>query len=51
MPSPGEIAQIRAEIKRLEKARDDCTDSGIRERIEAWIVERKNALASGTKPK
>jgi hypothetical protein len=50
MLSPGEIAQIKAEIKRLEKARDECTDSGIRERIEAWIEEQKSALAAGRKP-
>ena len=28
--SPAEIAQIRAEIKRLEEARDECNDGGIR---------------------
>ncbi len=46
MLSPGEIAQIRAEIKRLEKARDECTDGGIRKRIEAWIEEQKQKLES-----
>jgi hypothetical protein len=35
--SSEEIAKIKEEIKRLEKLREDCTDSGIRERIEAWI--------------
>ena len=44
MLSPGEIAQIRVEIKRLEEARDECTD-GIRKRIEAWIEEQKQKLA------
>jgi hypothetical protein len=29
--SPAEIAQIRAEIKRLEEARDECNDGGIRQ--------------------
>lgn len=45
-----EMAQIKAEIKRLEKARDECTDTGTRERIEAWIEEQKKALATGAKP-
>ena len=44
MLSPGEIAQIKAEIERLEKLREECTDSGIRERIEAWIVAEKKKL-------
>jgi hypothetical protein len=43
---PGEIAQIRAEIKRLEKVRNECIDSGIRKRIEAWIEEHKQKLES-----
>jgi hypothetical protein len=30
MLSPAEIAQVRAEIKRLEEARDECNDGGIR---------------------
>jgi len=46
MLSPREIAQIRAEIKRLEKARDECTDGGIRKRIEAWIEADKKKLES-----
>jgi hypothetical protein len=46
MLSPGEIAQIKAEIERLEKARKECTDSGIRQRIEAWIAEQKKKLES-----
>jgi hypothetical protein len=41
MLSPGEIAQIKAEMKRLEKVRDECTDSGIRQRIEAWLKKEK----------
>jgi hypothetical protein len=44
MLSPGEIAQIKAEIERLEKLREECTDSGIRERIEAWIEAEKKKL-------
>jgi hypothetical protein len=46
MLAPGEIAQIKAEITRLEKLRDECTDSGIRQRIEAWIKEEKEKLKS-----
>jgi len=46
MLSPGEIARIRAEIERLEKARENCDDGGIRERIDAWIKEQKQKLES-----
>lgn len=50
MPSAEEIAQIRAEIERLEKLRHDCTDTGIRELIEAWInVEKKKLGPSSAK--
>jgi hypothetical protein len=44
MLSPGEIAQIKAEIQRLEKLRKECTDGGIRERIEAWIKAETQKL-------
>jgi hypothetical protein len=44
MLSPGEIAQIKAEIERLEKLREECSDSGILERIEAWIEAEKKKL-------
>lgn len=44
MLSPGEIAQIKAEIERLEELRKICTDNGIRERIEAWIRAEKKKL-------
>jgi hypothetical protein len=50
MLSPGEIAIIKAEIKRLEEARKDCTDGGIRQQIDVWIEEQKKKLASGDKP-
>jgi hypothetical protein len=46
MLSPREIASIRDEIKRLEEARETCTDGGIRKRIEAWIKEQKQKLES-----
>jgi hypothetical protein len=44
MLSPGEIAQIKAEVERLEKLREECGDTGIRERIEAWIEAEKKKL-------
>jgi hypothetical protein len=46
MLSPAEIATIRAEIERLEKARKDCTDSGLRKWIEAVIEKQKKKLTS-----
>jgi hypothetical protein len=51
MPSPGEIARIRAEIERLEKARENCDDGGIRQRIEGWIENEKKKLISGDSSK
>ncbi len=47
MLSRAEMAKIRAEIEALEKARENCTDSGIRKLIEGWIEEQKKKLASG----
>jgi hypothetical protein len=47
MHSPEEIVQIEAEIERLEKLREDCTDSGIRERIVEWVEAEKEKLKSG----
>jgi hypothetical protein len=44
--SPTETAQNRAEIKRLEKARDEYSDGGIRKRIEAWIDDEKKKLSA-----
>ena len=43
----GEVAIIRAEIERLEKALMICADGGIRKRIEVWIEEEKKKLISG----
>ena len=51
MLSPGEIAKIKADIERLEKARDERRDKPIRELIEAWIREQKQKLVSGKNPK
>ena len=45
MLSPEEIAKIKEEIQRLEQLHKDCTDGGIRERIEAWIEAEKKKLA------
>ncbi len=47
MLSRGEVAIIRAEIERLEKALKDCTENGIRDRIKAWIEEEKEKLTAG----
>jgi hypothetical protein len=41
-----EIAKIKAEIERLEQLHKECTDSGIRERIEAWIKVERTKLES-----
>jgi hypothetical protein len=46
MLSPREIASIKDEIKRLEAARENCNDGGVRKRIEAWIKEQKQKLES-----
>jgi hypothetical protein len=46
--SPGRIATTKAEIKRpAREGRENCTDGGIQERIDAWIEEHKKKLASG----
>jgi hypothetical protein len=44
MPSPGEIAIIKAEIKRLEQALAECLDTGIQKLIKGWIEEQKKKL-------
>ena len=51
MLSRGEVAVIRAEIERLEKALRECTDGGIRNRIKAWIEEEKKELRAGNDSK
>jgi len=48
MLSHSTIAQIKAEIARLEEARKGCNDDGIRRVIEGWIEEQKKKLAEGT---
>jgi len=46
MLSPTETATIRAELERLEKARKDCTDGGLRRWIETEIEKQKKKLVS-----
>ena len=46
MLSPGEIAEIKIEIERLEQLHKECRDNGIRKRIEAWIAAEKKKLES-----
>jgi hypothetical protein len=50
MLSPGEIAQIKMEIERLEKLYKECHDEGMQKRITAWIEEEKQKLASASNP-
>jgi hypothetical protein len=47
MLSPGDIAKIKDEIRRLESALDPCPDSRIRGMITARSDELKQKLASG----
>jgi hypothetical protein len=50
MLSREELAKIRADIAKLEKARDNCADTGIRSLIEAWIeAEKKKLHSDGSK--
>jgi hypothetical protein len=46
MLTPEAIAKIRSEIERLEQLRKECSDGGIRERIEGWIKAEKEKLKS-----
>jgi hypothetical protein len=53
MLSRGEIALRLSSgliLRGLEKARDQCADTGIRKLIEAWIEEQKHKLAFGKNP-
>jgi hypothetical protein len=45
--SPGERTIIKAEIERLQKAQRECSDGGIRKKIDDWIVAQKLKLAAG----
>ena len=46
MLSREEIANIKAEIERLEKALAECNDSGLQRQIEAWIADQKRKLTA-----
>jgi len=46
MISRTDVGVIKAEIERLERARDECTDSGLQRRIDGWIEEQKRRLVS-----
>jgi hypothetical protein len=51
--SSDEVAKLKAEIEMLEKARESCTDSGIREQIDIWLEAHKKTLKqlTGRNPK
>jgi hypothetical protein len=51
MLTPKEVAIIKAEIDRLERAHKDCSDSGLTKWIEAAIEEQKMKLASDNNPR
>ena len=51
MLTPKDVAIIKAEIDRLEKARKDCSDSGLTKWIEAAIEKQKRKLASDSNPR
>jgi hypothetical protein len=40
------MARLKKDIVALEKARDNCIDSGLRKLIEAWIEEAKKKLGT-----
>jgi len=46
MISRTDVGVIKADIERLERARDECTDSGLQRRIDGWIEEQKRRLVS-----
>lgn len=47
MISRTDVAVIRAEIERLQKAHRECMDSGVQKQIDAWIEEQKQKLVAG----
>jgi hypothetical protein len=49
MLSRDEVAAIRDEIQRLEKARAEYNDSGIQRQIDIWIEHEKLRLLSDKK--
>jgi hypothetical protein len=47
--SPAERKRLNKDIEILEKALKQCTDSGLRHQIIAWIEREKKRLAEGTR--
>jgi hypothetical protein len=45
MLSTAERDKIKSELADLEKARNSCTDGGLRKVIESWIEELRKKLA------
>jgi|HubBroStandDraft_1064217.scaffolds.fasta_scaffold2968551_1 hypothetical protein len=45
MPSPDDIARMKADLAVLEKARDTVADTSLRKVIGTWIEDAKKALA------
>jgi hypothetical protein len=46
MLSPDDIARKKADIAILEKARDNCFDTGLRQVIDAWIKDAEKKMAA-----
>jgi hypothetical protein len=40
--------RLRSDLAALEKARNECADSGLRKVIEQWIEEAKKKLAEAS---
>jgi len=49
MLSPEDIARKKADIAILEKARDNCLDTGLRRVIDDWIKDAENKMAAEAK--
>ena len=46
MISRKDVAVIRTEIERLQRAHRECTDSGVQKQINAWIEAQKQKLVA-----
>jgi hypothetical protein len=51
LPPPHEAGAIRNEIEKLERARQECLDSGIRKVIDGWIAEQERKLVPANSSK
>jgi len=51
MISRTDVAVIRAEIERRQKAHRECTDSGVQKQINAWIEEENRSWSPRIVPK